>query len=397
MKRSDFIKVGALASASMLTPRFLQAHNGLFVPVSGNRKKLVVIQLSGGNDGLNTFIPYRDDQYYSLRPQLAIPKSQVLRVDDHAGFHPELGVFRALFDSGELTVINSVGYPNPNRSHFRSMDIWQSASASDQYLTTGWLGRYLDAACSGSALPSEAVELDDSLSLALKGTRIKGLAMSDPQKMHRLSETLAITSHLGENHHHGHPQAEYLYKTLTEATTGIQCIYEKSKVHRSTVTYPAGAAGKKMKTIAELIIGGAPSSVYYLSLGGFDTHVGQAATQSRLFRQLSASLEAFTGDLRSNGALDDTLILLFSEFGRRVAENAGKGTDHGTANPVFLISGGLKKPGRFNEMPDLSNLDEGDLRFTIDFRSIYGSVLDTWFGIDPQVVLDKKITLLPVL
>lgn len=396
MKRRDFIKTTGLASASLFVPQFLQALTPL--PFEGKRnKRLVVIQLSGGNDGLNTVIPFANDLYYKARPTLAIAKPTVLRLDDECGLHPALTSLRSLYDQGHLSIINSVGYPNPNRSHFRSMDIWQTASSSEEYLSHGWIGRYLDAQCETCASPSNAVELDDSLSLAMKGHTVKGLAMSDIDKLHKMAHARFIENHLEHDYDHDHPSVAYLYKTLIETTSSVDAIYEKSRTYRSMTPYPQQPLGKKLKSIAELIIGGSPTSIYYVSLGGFDTHVSQPGTQQRLFTQISAGLDAFCKDLKDHNMFGDTTILIFSEFGRRVAENAGKGTDHGTANAVFLIGGSLKKPGRFNAMPDLSNLDDGDLRFNVDFRDIYATILEKWLDTKPESVLGGSFNALPIL
>jgi uncharacterized protein (DUF1501 family) len=396
MKRRDFLKSTGLASAALFVPQFLQAMPR--IPFDGKRnKRLVVIQLSGGNDGLNTVVPYNNDLYYKSRPSIAIKKDLVLRLDNDCGLHPSLSGLRSLYDNGNLAIINSVGYPNPNRSHFRSMDIWQTASASEEYLSHGWIGRYLDSMCAGCATPASAIELDDSLSLAMKGHNLKGLAMSDIDKLHKLAHSKFIEHHVVNDYVHDHPTVDYLYKTLIETSSSVDSIYAHSKTFRSMTPYPAQPLGKKMKSIAELIVGGSPTSVYYISLGGFDTHVSQPGTQQRLFNQLSQSIDAFCKDLRDNKMFDDTLIMVFSEFGRRVAENAGKGTDHGTANTVFLIGGNIKQAGRYNAMPDLTNLDNGDLKYSVDFRDIYATILEKWLDTDYTSVLGEKFNLLPIL
>jgi uncharacterized protein (DUF1501 family) len=392
MKRNEFLQMSALASASLLVPRFIHA-SARNTPMSAERRKrLVVIQLSGGNDGLNTVVPFMDDRYYQARPKIALAGSAVLKLDEYCGIHPELPVFRELYDAGDLAILNAVGYPNPNRSHFRSMDIWQSASDAEQYLQTGWIGRYLDAQCAGCSSPADAIELDDMLSLALKGDRIKGLAMSNPEKLFRLSHSPIITPHATNTDHADHPQVEYLYKTLAETTSSVDFIYEKSKLYTSTAIYPLHPFAQRMRTIAGLIVSGAQSRLYYASLGGFDTHAAQPGTQNRLFRQLNGALQAFTAELKANDFWKDTLILVFSEFGRRVKENAGRGTDHGAANVLFIAGGSLKRAGRVNEMPDLSDLDDGDVRFRIDFRQVYSELLERWLETDPNPILNKKFS-----
>lgn len=402
MLRRDFIKKSALTTAgTMLIPHFLKAYElnqlGL-APTTG--KTLVIVQLSGGNDGLNTVVPYRNDIYYRERPTLAIPRDKVLTLNDEVGFNPALESLKSLYDDGLVTVINNVGYPNPDRSHFRSMDIWQTASDSDKYLATGWLGRYLDANCTGAAAcqPHRAVEVDDTLSLALKGTNVNGLAMLNPQKLYNqtrggLVDGLAKASHADE-----HNNVSYLYKTLAETVSSAAYVYDKSAKSASPVnatrgTYPGNELGSRLKTVSELIQSGVSTSVYYISISGFDTHVNQPNQQERLLRQYADAVKAFMGDMKATNRQNDVLLMTFSEFGRRVKQNASNGTDHGTANNVFLIGGGLNgaTPGKvFNEAPNLTNLDEGDLKYTIDFRTIYATLLRDWLKADDVTILGRQ-------
>ncbi|MDQ6764285.1 MAG: twin-arginine translocation pathway signal, partial [Bacteroidota bacterium] len=213
-KRREFLQVGSLATASMMMPKFLKAFDGKVMVPPGN-KVLVVLQFSGGNDGLNTVIPVRNDIYYQSRPKLGIEKDKALSLNDEVGINPALIALKDLYDDGSLGILNSVGYPNPDRSHFRSMDIWQSASDSDKYLTTGWLGRYLDAQCSGCAKPTQALEVDDVLSLALKGEINKGLAVKDPKRLYNTSHEKYFKE-INAAHHPEEETVDYLYKTLSE-------------------------------------------------------------------------------------------------------------------------------------------------------------------------------------
>ncbi len=387
--RRVFLKKSMLATAgTMLIPSFLKAMESSSLP---GFKKLVVLQLSGGNDGLNTIVPYRNDVYYQLRPQLAVPRKQVIEVADELGFHPSLAPLRSLYDQGYLTIINNVGYPNPDRSHFRSMDIWNTGSSTTEYLRTGWLGRYLDASCTGNGGAHHAIEIDDVLSLALKGEHCKGMAMRNPKRLYealhgnlfqKLSEADGAT--------HDEPNVAYLYKTLAESVSSSDYIYSKSKVAHSAITYPTTPFAGQLKTIAQLIRSGVDTRVYYASLAGFDTHVRQAPAHEQLLKVYAEAVKAFTDDLQQQGALDDVLIMTFSEFGRRVAQNAGGGTDHGTANNLFLISKSLKKKGFFNETPNLLQLEEGDLIHSIDFRRIYATVIDQWLQSDSASILGQK-------
>lgn len=389
-KRKEFLQIGSLATASLMMPKFLKAfeRNALVPP--GN-KVLVVLQFSGGNDGLNTIIPVRNDIYYRSRPGLGIKKEKALSLTDEAGIHPALPFFKTLYDEGNLSVLNNIGYPNPDRSHFRSMDIWQSASESNEYVHTGWLGRYLDAQCAGCDMPIQALEIDDVLSLAMKGANQKGLALQDPKKLFQLSNDRFLKQ-VSASHGHEHEEAtaEYLYKTLSETMSSAGYIYEQSGRHISTQTYPSTELGKNFKTISSLIMSDIHTKVYYVSLGSFDTHVNQENQQARLFTQLNDAMTSFVKDLKSNSRFEDVTIMTFSEFGRRVAQNASGGTDHGTANNMFLIGGGLKKKGFINELPDLQNLTDGDLKFTVDFKNVYATLLRNWLGADDQLILGRK-------
>jgi len=388
IKRKEFLQIGSLATASMMMPKFLKAFEKPMMVPQGN-KVVVVIQFSGGNDGLNTVIPVRNDIYYRERPKLGIAKDQSLLLTDEVGLNPALEAFKGLYDDGSLAIMNSVGYPNPDRSHFRSMDIWHSASESNQYVYTGWLGRYLDAQCKGCDKPTQAMELDDVLSLALKGEENKGLAFKDPKKLYNTSNGRFIKD-VNSDHKQGEETIDYLYKTMSATLSSADYIYKQSRVHPTSQTYPTTGMGKDLKTIASLIFSDINTKVYYVSLGSFDTHVNQDNQQKRLFTELNDAVKAFTADLKANGRFDDVLMMTFSEFGRRVSQNASNGTDHGTANNMFFISGGLKEKGILNAMPDLSDLNEGDLKHQVDFKNVYATVLNKWLAADDKMILGNK-------
>ncbi|HAO45913.1 MAG TPA: DUF1501 domain-containing protein [Ferruginibacter sp.] len=385
IKRKEFIQVGSLATASFMLPKFLKAFEKPMMVPPGN-KVVVVIQFSGGNDGLNTVIPVRNDIYYKERPVLGIAKEKSLLLTDETGLNPALEVFKGLYDDGSLGILNSVGYPNPDRSHFRSMDIWHSASNSNEYINTGWVGRYLDAQCRGCDKPTQAVEIDDVLSLALKGEQNKGLAFKDPKRLYNISNGNFIKD-VNSDHKSGEETVDYLYKTISETLSSAEYIYRQSRVHPTAQTYPNTELGKDLKTIASLIFSDINTKVYYVSLGSFDTHVNQENQQKRLFTELNDAVKAFVDDLKKNNRFEDVLMMTFSEFGRRVSQNASGGTDHGTANNMFFISGGLKRKGVLNAMPDLGDLNEGDLKHTVDFKNVYATVLNKWLGTDDRQVL----------
>ena len=401
MNRRDFIRNSALASASMMVPGFLKAFgagkNGLYsAPANTTGKRLVVIQLSGGNDGLNCVVPFRNDLYYKARPSLGLKGDDIINITDDVALNSNLRGLADLFNNGSMAIINSVGYPNPNRSHFRSMDIWQSASDENQYVYSGWVGRYLDASCNGTcAKPYTAVELDDTLSLSLKGDEMKGLAFSNPGLLQSTSQNPIIRG-VANNYkpNNEHSEVEYLQKTLAETMESADYIYAHSKTFKSSRSYPSNVFGNRLKTIAELICSGCESSVYYISLPGFDTHAAQKGHQQRALKTLSEGLSEFCKDLKDNNKFDETVIMTFSEFGRRVAQNASGGTDHGTANNIYVISGKLSKAGIYNAMPDLQNLDEGDLIYNVDFRQVYATMLEKVLGSNSEKILGKKFDLM---
>jgi uncharacterized protein (DUF1501 family) len=392
IKRKEFLQIGSLATASMMLPKFLKAFEKPMMVPPGN-KVVVVIQFSGGNDGLNTVIPVRNDIYYKERPRLGIAKDKSLLLTDEVGLNPALQAFKGLYDEGSLGILNNVGYPNPDRSHFRSMDIWQSATASNEYVNTGWVGRYLDAQCKGCDKPTQAIELDDVLSLALKGEESKGLAFKDAKKLFNTSNGKYFKD-INIDHKQGEETIDYLYKTMSETISSADYIFQQSKSHPSNEIYPNTALGKDLKTIASLIFSDINTKVYYVSLGSFDTHVGQENIQKRLFTELNDAVKSFTSDLKKNNRFNDVLMMTFSEFGRRVAQNASGGTDHGTANNMFFVSGGLKQKGILNALPNLADLNDGDLKHTVDFKNVYATVLNKWLGADDKMILGKKFAYL---
>lgn len=385
ISRRKFIQRSALATAgTMLIPQFLKA---LEKPFAEGDKILIVLQLSGGNDGLNTIVPFKNDIYFQSRPKIAIRPENILKVSDELGFNTALEKLRGIYEQGYMSIINNVGYPNPDRSHFRSMDIWQSANPNE-YLNTGWLGRYIDANCDGAE--HNAIEIDDTLSLALKGDAIKSMALKDPARLYKATHTPIFKS-IVDNHpaEDADPMVSYLYKTAAETMSSASYIYNQTKVYSSTTQYPNTDFGKRLKTIGTLINAGVNTRVYYAALSGFDTHVNQNGQQERLLTQYAEAVEALILDLEGHGNFDRTMIMTFSEFGRRVSENASGGTDHGTANNVFVFGKKLKQKGFLNSTPDLKSLDEGDLIYQVDFRSVYATLLNKWMNADASKILNE--------
>lgn len=379
LKRRNFLKTSSLATASLLLPKFL---NALQTPgaLAGNGRSLVIIQFSGGNDGLNMIIPTRNDVYYRERPRLGIKRELALSLTDEAGIHPTLPGLKSLWDDGQMAVLHSVGYPNPDRSHFRSMDIWQSASPADQYWQTGWLGRYLDAQCAGR--PAAALEFDDTLSLVMKGENSKGLALQDAKRLYESTRSPFFEEYASARGKVINDDApvDYLYKTMSETLSSAHYLFDQSRKKPTSAAYPATGLGKDLKTIASLILADTDTAVYYVSLGSFDTHINQEPQQKRLFQELNDALTVFSNDLKAQGKWDDVLVATFSEFGRRVSQNASGGTDHGTANNMMFLGGGLRQKGLLNELPNLTDLDQGDLKFQVDFRRVYATLLEQWLG-----------------
>ncbi len=391
MNRRSFIKRSSLASGYFLIPGFLKPLENLSLSVS--QKKLVVIQLSGGNDWLNTIVPFKNDVYYQKRPKLALKEDMLLPLEKELAFNRSLIQLKDFYDNGEVAIINNVGYPNPDRSHFRSMDIWQSASSSNEYLNTGWLGRYLDNECKNSY---QAIEVNKYLSLALKGQKLNGLAVQNLSQLYSEVKTPFfndLVSSIKENVLNEDNQG-YLYKTLINTTSSVEYLFEKNTpkaIGVNKTDYPNNEFGKQLKNIASFIAADTDTRVYYISLSGFDTHVGQLSKHHKLLRDYAEGVSVFIQNLKELNKWDDTLIFTFSEFGRRVAENASQGTDHGTAGNVLLFGKNMKKKGIINELPDLNNLDEGDLKFTIDFRSIYKNILQNWLQADANKIIPANV------
>lgn len=390
MKRRDFLKQTTFASGTFFVPQFLKAFEQIPAKTFGN-KKVVIIQLKGGNDGLNTIVPFRNDIYYQQRKNIAIKQNNLLKISDEIGLHKSLQPLQNLYDKGFLSIVNNVGYPNPNLSHFRSTDIWQTASDSNQYLQNGWVGRYLDYT---NANPTKAIEVDESLSLLLKGKTKNGLAVTDSKTLYNSLKEPFFKEVLSQQEAHlNEHNLGYLYNTMIAAKSSSKYIYEKNKVVKASNNYPKNVFGKQLKAISQFINSGLETQVYYAGLTGFDTHVNQENKQARLLETYAESMNVFVEDLQKNNSFDDVLILTFSEFGRRVKQNESNGTDHGTANNVFIMGKNLKKQGLYNNLPNLSDLDaNGNLKHEIDFREIYATILDKWLQVDDTAILNKSFS-----
>ena len=417
--RREFLRTSVLGGAiSWTLPSFLSstfsaldamaADSAIQTATGKDGRILVVLQLAGGNDGLNTVIPYSDGAYYSARPKIGVAGKDVLRVNDQIGFHPNLTGFQSLMGEGQLSVIQGVGYPNPNRSHFRATEIWQTASESEQSLSTGWLGRYFDNACSGEDSAC-GIAISGETPQAFANQTGKGISFNSPQDyqfkgdLSGRNESYFEMANAAEdeggsigmlNNSAANVMAasetpvSFLRRTSLDAQVNTDRIQKILKRSRADAQYPNGRLASSLRTVANLIQGGMPTRVYYVSQGGFDTHNNQFGAHANLMREMNESLTAFVQDLKAQGNFERVLLLTFSEFGRRVEENASGGTDHGAAAPMFLIGNGLK-PGVVGKHPSLTDLYRGDLKHHTDFRSVYASVLQNWLKVPSEKVLGK--------
>lgn len=383
MNRRNFLSLtGTFTGGMLILPEFLHAFGNQTQFIQGN-SSIVFIQLNGGNDGLNTFIPYENELYYDLRPKIAISKNEVIGKNKGMAFHPALKGFATMQQNGHLSIIQNVGYPEPNRSHFRSQEIWQTASASNQYLNEGWLGRYLDLQCIEHT-PTAGINLDNIDNLALKGTEPNFITVKDPNRFKSKSET--ESTQLSDN-----PQLDFVRKIANSITEGADEIQKALEQSKTEINYPKTQLGKNLEWIARLVKGNLNSKVYYTSQNGYDTHDNQLAIHNNKLTELNDAIFSFYLELKQANLLQNVTIVVFSEFGRRVKDN-GNGTDHGTAAPLFII-GGNNKGTIIGNNPNLSNLDNGDLKFETDFRSLYATLLEqklqfdyTKIGIKNQIL-----------
>ena len=375
---------------------------------------LVVVQMSGGNDGLSMVVPYADDAYHRARPGLGKRPNDVLKLDNYVGLNGNLTGIKGLYDNGMASVIQGVGYPNPNRSHFRSMDIWQTGVPEKEMVASGWLGRFFDNTCQGDD-PHEGVALGETSPLAMKGEKTSPLSFDKVGSYRYKGRDLDRYSALNEPHDTGPTtrpgaaqkaspkiitpdnQLEFLTRTSMDARLSSDQITGMIKNNPSTESYPGGSFGEGLRSIAGMIRGGLPTKVYYVSLGGFDTHAGQEGRHDNLMKQLDQGVAAFWRDMKAQKNEQRVLMMCFSEFGRRVQQNASGGTDHGAAAPMFLLGPAIaKRAGLVGQHPSLTNLDEGDLRFGVDFRNVYASVLENWMHTASKPVLGRQFTPLPI-
>jgi len=360
---------------------------------SDSERILVVVQLSGGNDGLNTVVPYRDELYAKSRPKLGIPSSDVIKLDDQLGLHPSLRSLEDRCSANRFTIVQGVGYPVPNRSHFESMDIWHSCHAKKDRTQSGWLGRWISEQNSNPTTDSTVIHLgSEPLPLACQERGVQVPSLSSLEQMRLKSKVIDAQSleMKSEKTASSEGSGSLLDFVSTSTVAALQVSERLEKILAqpdASGDFPKTAIGDKLRAVSRLILSGVKTRVYYVTLDGFDTHANQPDVHASLLRQWSEALSAFLSRLEQSGQQDRVLVMTFSEFGRRVSENASQGTDHGAAAPMFLAGPRLPKIIQ-GPNPDLSDLDDGDLKYKIDFRSVYSAVLDSWLGTDSRKALD---------
>ena len=382
MERRKFLHLTATTTGGLLIlPNFLSAQDLINHNDDSHDNVLIFIQLNGGNDGLNTFVPFSDPLYFANRPMIGIPKNEVINTNNGLGFHPALKDLAKISQEGNLTIVQNVGYPNPNRSHFRSQEIWQTASDSNQYLDHGWLGRFLDIQCKDESIPSLNIDKIDNL--ALKASYSHSITVKDFTKIEKYNNS-SNDAQLSDN-----PQLDFVRKLQFASMEGMEEInkaLQNSKNYNEL--YSNNYLSKNLEWIAKLIKGNLNSKIYYTSLSGFDTHNNQLPIHQKQLSILNDGVFSFYNDLKKNNLLQRVTIVVFSEFGRRVKEN-GTGTDHGTTGPMLII-GGNNKGKIIGKNPNLTQLHQGDLIYETDFRSVYATLLKQKFSFDPTLINIKN-------
>lgn len=426
--RRQFLKTGmVLASTAWTLPSFLErsalAMSRPSTAVAGaaglpDQRVLVIVQLSGGNDGLNTVIPYRHELYYRNRPRIAVARDQVLSLgpSQEVGLHPRLRPLMELMDNGAASVIQGVGYPNPNRSHFASMDIWHTGDTLGRN-GYGWLGRAMDEKTRAGAAaasrrsgdqkpsPNGMLALGREAPLATIGRKARPVTFEqanlfrwfgediDPEMAQsygmmvtpeELAALASLRDQAGADPSQG-DEAAFVKRTSLDARVESARI-RQAVARGAATTFPNSPLARDLQTVAAMIRAQMPTRVYYVGMGGFDTHAGQSGRHDGLLGQFAQAMKAFDAELRATGHHDRVITMAFSEFGRRVSENASAGTDHGAAGPVFLFGSHIK-PGLIGPHPSLDKLERGDLAHQLDFRSVYASLLQHWLTVDPSKVL----------
>jgi uncharacterized protein (DUF1501 family) len=391
--RRRFLQASSLIALAPTVPAFLR-RAALAAESQTEDRILVVIQLDGGNDGINTVVPFRDPGYAKHRAALKLADDRLIRLSDDVALHPSLRGMADLFESSRLAIVQGVGYPNPNRSHDVSMAIWQTARFDPlEHKTFGWIGRALDQSEGDRRAPASILVGDGELPQAVIGRRSIASNFTRLEDMMpqgggpRVAEVTGKTSgNLGD----------FVRRTTLDAYTTAELLNDVARKPDSAARYPATELAQRLQLISRLVQAGLSTRVYYAVQSSYDTHSAQAPTHSRLLRELGDATKVFLDDLHDCGLADRVLVLCFSEFGRRVQENASEGTDHGTAGPVFLAGPGVKS-GLHGATPSLTDLEAGDLKMSVDFRHVYAALLEGWLAVDSRPVLDGEFSALAVL
>ncbi len=402
MNRSRFLLGSVAGIAVVANADHVFARALASVPLAGTQGRcLVLVNLQGGNDGLNCVVPHGNPDYYRVRPTLAIRQSDVLAIDSQLGFNPTMASFKSLYDKGSVAIVQGVGYPNPDHSHFRSTEIWQTA-APGRYEHTGWIGRYLDDAGLPDSNLFNGVSLAPILPEVMVGTKVDVPAIAseaqyglrvDKNAPQRAAYTRLVRD---ERLPFTSPYLAHVMEIEDRSQRGSEELPRLIAGYRTDASYPATPLGRSLSLAAQIIGSNIGTRVIYVQHGSFDTHVNQVAVQNRLLGEFSDAMKAFYDDLAAHGADGRVLTMTFSEFGRRIAENGSSGTDHGEASPLFLIGGGTKG-GVYGTAPNLDVTNMGNVRFTIDFRSVYATVLERWLGRPSEPVLAGAFDQLAIL
>ena len=392
MNRREWIKSSSLIALAPTIPMFLRSTlRG--AEADSNGRILVVVQLSGGNDGINTIVPYADEGYAKHRRELRIPTDKLVKLNDQVGLHPSLKSLGSLFEDGRLAIAQGVGYPNPNRSHDVSMAIWQTARMDPtEHETFGWIGRALDERVVNPSTSTRSMLIGDQAPpVAIRGRRSAFVVtdrLTDLQlksKLNSIQQNPAV-SELASNNSSSDGLADFVKRTTLDAYSTSDILAEVAAKAKGGTGYPQNELGRRLEMIGQLIKADIGTSVYYVSQNGYDTHAVQLPTHEQLLSELSRGVKAFLDDLKAAKLDDRVVVLCFSEFGRPVTENASLGTDHGTAGPV-IIAGSKVKSGLYGTTPSLTDLDGDALKMSLDFRQVYSTLLERWLNVPTEPVL----------
>ncbi|MCS6884190.1 MAG: DUF1501 domain-containing protein [Acidobacteriota bacterium] len=400
VSRRDFLK----ATISALSLPLAMKHLPESVLGQTPDRILVVVEMMGGNDGLNTCVPYTDKLYYEYRPSLAIPEAQLLKISDRIGLHPALAKFKERFDKGNVAILQDVGYPEPDLSHFRSRSIFHRADPTTQeyFEQPGWLGKYADIKLAATNNPLSVVNLGDGKNSQSAPSSLLGekfipstinsfeLYQFQTDSKYPADRNNKLSAFKKTNFVTNDAEFSFIAETGVDAVESAERLQAGIKKYTPQIEYPNDSLGTQLQMAAKIIAGELGTQIIYTSYGGFDTHANQKQEHHQLLESFSLSVDAFFRDLERLGKADRVLLMSFSEFGRRPRENGSQGTDHGTAGPMFVI-GNSVKGGLYGKLPNLAQLDRvGNLQYSIDFRAVYATVLRDWLQVDPTAVLGAQ-------